>query len=123
MGSSLSLLVSNLVETSFDRMDKDYVAHSGSCRTHLSRDDIPRQLLCKAVYPCEYKDSWDRFNETSLPPPEDFYISLFTESISQKDYEHAQTIWREFGCHSMGAYHDLYLYTAALLIANMFDEF
>ena len=27
-------------------------------------------LLRKGVYPDEYMDSWERFNETSIPPKE-----------------------------------------------------
>ena len=33
-------------------------------------------LLRKGVYPYEYMDSWERFNETSLPSKEDFYSNL-----------------------------------------------
>ena len=33
-------------------------------------------LLRKGVYPYEYMDSWERFNETSLPNKEDFYSNL-----------------------------------------------
>ena len=29
-------------------------------------------LLRKGVCPCAYMDSWERFNETSLPPKKDF---------------------------------------------------
>ena len=45
-------------------------------------------LLRKGVYPYEYMDSWERFNETSLPPKKDFYSELNLEDISDKDYEH-----------------------------------
>ena len=31
-------------------------------------------LLRKGVYPYEYMDSWERFDETSLPDKEAFYI-------------------------------------------------
>ena len=30
-------------------------------------------LLRKGVYPYEYMDSWERFNETSIPSKKDFY--------------------------------------------------
>ena len=33
-------------------------------------------LLRKDVYPYEYMDSWNRFNETSLPDKKDFYSCL-----------------------------------------------
>ena len=47
-------------------------------------------LLRKGVYPYEYMDSWERFNETSLPPKKSFYSELNLEDISDKDYLHAQ---------------------------------
>ena len=33
-------------------------------------------LLRKGVYPYEYMDSWQRFDETSLPDKEAFYSNL-----------------------------------------------
>ena len=33
-------------------------------------------LLRKGVYPYEYMDSWEIFNETLLPDKEDFYSNL-----------------------------------------------
>ena len=31
-------------------------------------------LLRKGVYPYDYMNDWEKFNETSLPETEDFYI-------------------------------------------------
>ena len=42
-------------------------------------------LLRKGVYPYEYMDSWERFNETSLPNKEAFYSSLNMEDITDVD--------------------------------------
>ena len=38
-------------------------------------------LLRKGFYPYEYMDSWEKFNETSLPSREDFYSHLNMENI------------------------------------------
>ena len=59
-------------------------------------------LLRKGVYPYEYMDSWERFNETSLPPKESFYSELNLEDISDKDYLHAQKVWKEFEIRNLG---------------------
>ena len=43
-------------------------------------------LLRKVVYPYEYMDNWERFNETSLPSKESFYSNLNLEDIDDIDY-------------------------------------
>ena len=53
-------------------------------------------LLRKGVYPYEYMDSWERFNEISLPPKKSFFSELNLEDISNKDYLHAQKVWDVF---------------------------
>ena len=40
-------------------------------------------LLSKGVYPYEYMDSWQRFDQTSLPDKEAFYSNLNMEKILQ----------------------------------------
>ena len=49
-------------------------------------------LFRKGVYPYEYIDSWERFNETSLPDKESFYSNLNLESITDEGYVHAQKV-------------------------------
>ena len=43
-------------------------------------------LLRKGVYPYEYMDSWERFDETSLPDKEAFYDRLNMENITYVNY-------------------------------------
>ena len=47
-------------------------------------------LLRKGVYPYEYMNDWEKFNETSLPEKEDFYSHLNMEDITDTDYAHAK---------------------------------
>ena len=77
----------------------------------------------KGIYPYEYMDSWDRFEETNLPPKDSFYSALSMSGVSETDYEHARKVWREFGINNMGEYHDLYLKTDVILLANVFEAF
>ena len=44
-------------------------------------------------------------------------------SISEKDCQHAQRVWKEFGIRDLGDYHDLYLRTDVVLLANVFEAF
>ena len=79
-------------------------------------------LLRKGVYPYEYMDSLEKFNETSLTANKDLYSELTLEDISDKDYEHAQKVFKEY-CTGMGDYHDLYVQTDTLLLADVFELF
>ena len=65
-------------------------------------------LLRKDVYPYEYMDSWQRFDETSLPDKEDFYNNLNMEDITDVDYRHANRVFKNLNNENLGEYHDLY---------------
>ena len=79
-------------------------------------------LLRKGVYPYEYMDSWERFNETSLPDKKAFYSELNLEDITDKDYAHAQKVFEEFKLKNLGDYHDLYVQSDTLLLADVFEN-
>ena len=78
-------------------------------------------LLRKGVYRYEYMDSWERFNETLLPPKNNFYSELTLEDITNKDYNHAQKVFEKY-CTDMGDYHNLYVQTNTLLFADVFEK-
>ena len=80
-------------------------------------------LLQKGHYPYEYMDSWARFEETTLPLKEAFHSELKREGISDDDYAHAQAVWQEFECETLGDFHDIYLETDVLLLADVFENF
>ena len=79
-------------------------------------------LLRQGVYPYEYMDSWERFNETSLPDKKYFYSELNLEDITYKDYLHAQEVFEEL-CTGIGDYHDLYVQCDTSLLADIFEKF
>ena len=79
-------------------------------------------LLRKGVYPYEYMDSWEKFNETALPPKKDFYSNLYLEDISDKDYKHAQKVWDVFEIKNLGEHHDLYVQSHTLLLSDIFEN-
>ena len=53
-------------------------------------------LSRKGVYPYEHTDSWEKFDETSLLDKNAFYSKLNEEDITNKDYAHAQKVWKVF---------------------------
>ena len=67
-------------------------------------------------------DSSDKFNETELPPKKNFYSEKNKEHISDKDYEHAQKVFKEC-CNNIGDYYDLYVQSDTLLLADVFEKF
>ena len=55
-------------------------------------DEKFRQMIRKDVYPYEYMDGWEKFEEAGLPPKDTFYSRLNMKGISDQDYEHAQQV-------------------------------
>ena len=68
-------------------------------------------------------DGWEKFEETSLPPKDSFYSRLNMKGISDQDYEHAQQVWNTMEKKALGCYHDTYLKTDVLLLADVFETF
>ena len=77
----------------------------------------------KGVYPYDFMDAVEKFAEKKLPEKRDFYILLADEDISEKDYQHAQKVWKTFRIENIGQYHDLYLKSYVLLLADVFQNF
>ena len=51
------------------------------------------------------------------------YSNLNMSSINEDDYQHTQKVWKEFGIHDLGDYHNLYLRTDVVLLANVYEAF
>ena len=80
-------------------------------------------LKRKGVFPYEYMTDFSKLSATSLPPREAFYSQLTDSHITDKDYDHARKVWSTFNCETMRDYHDLYLKTDVLLLADVMTEF
>ena len=79
-------------------------------------------LLRKGVYPYEYTDDWEKFNETTLTKKEEFYSNLNMEEITDTDYIHGKRVCNDFEIKNLGEYYDLYFKTDTLLLL-MFLKF
>ena len=87
-------------------------------------EENKRQLpLKKGIYPYEYMDSFERFGETKLREKEKFDSSLSGKGITDEEYAHPKPVWETFGCRNLGDYHDLYVATDTLLLADVFENF
>ncbi|KAL9979362.1 hypothetical protein ACROYT_G017015 [Oculina patagonica] len=110
MSSSLDKLVSNLPREKLIYTSK------------MFKGDKLNLMSRKGIYPYDYMDSFDKFN-AELPTKEEFYSILNNEHISDKDYKHAENVWKTFKIKNMGEYHDLYLKSDVLLLADVFESF
>ena len=77
----------------------------------------------KGIYPYDFINSMEKFENKELPKIEDFYSTLNEEHISEKDYNHAKEVWNAFRIKNMGEYHDLYLQSDILLLTDVFENF
>ena len=80
-------------------------------------------LTRKGVYPYDYVSSTESLTETQLSPKSEFYSKLNDEDVSDSDYQHALKIWNTFNCKTIHDYHDLYLKSDVLLLADVFENF
>ena len=111
MSSSLDKLVSNLPKD-----DLIYTSQAFKCK----RLEL---ISRKGVYPYDYMDCFEKFDQKELPRKEDFYSILNNQHISDKEYQHALAVWKVFKIKTLGQYHDLYLGSDVLLLADVFENF
>ena len=68
-------------------------------------------------------DSWEKFKEKSIPDKESFYSKINKEDTANGEYAHAQKVWKVFKIKNLSKYHDLYVQSDTLLLADVFENF
>ena len=68
-------------------------------------------------------DDWKKFNETLLPEKEDFYSHLNMEDITDAEYTQVKRVCKGFKIKKLVEYHDLYVQSDRLLLADVFENF
>ena len=111
MNSSLDSLATNLSNNDFKYLSEEF------CYEFLEL------LKQKEVYPYECMDSFEKFFENKLPDRCKFFSSLKDECISEKDYLQANNIWNVFKLNTMGDYHNFYIKTDVLSLADVLEKF
>ena len=48
---------------------------------------------------------------------------MYLEDITDEDYTHAQKVFKDFNLKKIGDYHDLYIQSDTLLLADVFENF
>ena len=80
-------------------------------------------LLRRGICLYENINSWERFDEKTIPPKEAFYSELNLNNTTDKDYEHVKKVWEAFGIKNLREYHDLHVHCVTLLLADVFENF
>ena len=111
MSSSLDKLVSNLPKDDLKYTSKEFTGKKLSL------------MLQKGVYPYDFMDSFERFDQMELPTKDQFYSILNDQHITNDAYDHAKEVWKAFSTETMGKYHDLFLKSDVLLLADVFESF
>ncbi len=111
MSSSLDSLAKNLTKQQF----KETISHFG-----IDKIDLVSK---KGIFCYEYITDWNKLDEQSLPPIQQFYSSLTNSDITQQQYEHARNVWDTFNIQTIGSYSDLYLLTDVLILTDVFQNF
>ena len=110
MASSLDSLAGNLDLSKFIQTKKEF-------------GEKYELMTKKGIYPYDYMNGFEKFSERQLPPKKDFYSKLNDCGITDKEYKHAERIWKEFEIKNLGEYPDLYLKSDVLLLTDVFEEF
>ena len=95
MSSSLDELVSNLPEELFKYTSEEFTGDKLSLMSQT------------VVYPYDYIDSFEKFDQTELPTKELFYSVLNDRHITNEEYNFASKVWKTFDIKTVGEYHDL----------------
>ena len=111
MSSSLDKLVSNLPKDDLMYTSKVF---KGKRLNLMSQ---------KGVYPYDFMDRLEKFNQTELPTKDQFYSILNNQHIMDDEYIHAKEVWDTFYIKTMGEYHDLYLVGDMLFLTDLFENF
>ena len=124
LGKHLVFLDSfQFMSSRLDKLAVNLPADAFKCTSHVFEGEKLDLMKQKGVYPNDYMDSEDKFNDQKLPSKDDFYSMLTDEGITDDSYNHAQKVWNTFKIRTMGEYHDLYLKSDILLLADMFENF
>ena len=121
MPSSLASLVSNLVGT--NNVNYSKLVHSSKLLNIYPLLSI-ENIAAKGIFPYSYASSWERLEDTKLPPLSEFYNDLEEAiTVTNEDYVRAQQMFLAFNCQTLAEYQLRYLELDCRLLADVCEEF
>jgi len=119
--TGLDKLVENLKQSGLDKF-KHTTRHFDKLTAGGNRIDNDI-IYSKGIYPYEYMDSFDRFDETQLPSKDKFYSRLNEEDITDEQYDRAVKTFEKLNCKNLRDYHNFYVSLDTILLADIFENF
>lgn len=111
------------LSSSLDSLVKDLKPEEMVAINTMYPQEEKRKLVCrKGVYPYQYFDCFEKFEEEKLPPRHEFRNDLSGEELSQEDYEHAINVWNTFN-RTLYDLYDHYLLTDTLLLCDVRENY
>ena len=110
--------LAKLVET----LDDDEFVYT---RREFPDEEQFQLLKRKGIFPYDYLDDISKIKSTTevkFPSSRKFFNKLSDEKVSKKDYLRGKLIFNKY-CKTFGDYHDMYLKTDVLLLADFFEKF
>ena len=124
LGNHLTFIDSfQFVSSSLDKLVSNLPTEALKYTYNRFKQEQFELMKQNGIYPYDHMDSFEKFKQTELPTKEQFYSILNNEHITDEDYQHAQNVWNTFKLQLMGEYHDLYLKSDVLLLADVFENF
>ena len=114
--SSLEKVVESTLQS---RKELPILAQSGMYKNEKER----QLLLAKGTFCYDYVKSFDQIRSCGLPQYDEFYSTLTQSNVSPKDYAHAKTVYKTFGCKNLLDYMVLYNRLDTYLLAECFENF
>ena len=111
MAASLEQLAKNLL----DKGKENFVQLTRGFKETAARMDL---ILRKGVFPYDFMRNWQSVDFRMLPSRQNFYNNLKQAECPVEEYEHARTVWREFGCQTMKDYSELYMKTGMIIFLH-----
>ena len=80
-------------------------------------------LTKKGIYPYNYFDKKEKYDELQLPEKEKFFNKLNNKNISNEDNDHSKKVFEKFKCKNLLDYSILYLKTDICHLSDVFQKF
>ena len=124
LGKHLKFIDSfQFINTSSDKLVSNLPKKHLKYTSEMFTGDKLSLMSQKGMYPYNYMDCFEKFNLTRLPTKDEFFSVLNDQHIANREYDHERNVWETFNLKNMGEYHDLYIKSDVLLLADVFESF